>query len=61
MFEFFYSLFVVYKWIFFVGNNKYVVMVCIIIFVIVLISVIYEIKFYVYNDCNCLLKLLNDN
>lgn len=61
MFEFFYSFFVFCKWIFFVGNNEYLVMLWIILFVIVFIIVVYLIKLEVYDSCNCLLKLLNDD
>lgn len=56
-----YSPSVACKRILFAGNNKYVATLRIIIFVTVLTSVIYKIKSYVYDDCNCLLKSSNDN
>lgn len=56
-----YSQSVACKQILFAGNNKYLATLHIVIFVIVLTSVIYAIKSEVHDDCNCLLKSLNDN
>lgn len=56
-----YSPSVLCKRILFAGNNKYLATLRIIIFVTVLTSVIYRIKEYVYDNCNCILKTSNDN
>lgn len=56
-----YSPSVLCKRILFAGNNKYLATLRIILFVIVLTSVIYGIKEYVYDNCHCSLRSSNDD
>lgn len=61
IFDLFYSFLIICKCFIFFENNKYLVIMCILVIVIFLIFLVYYFKLEIYYFCNCFLKLFNDD